>query len=404
MRTSRIRMQLVAVLSVLLAAQLHLPYAAAAEPSVDEMVDALARKQTVEPAAGGTRMRSFASKPAVAATGRLQLSVQFEFASARVSPESRDLLVKLGSAMNSSALADRRFRIEGHTDSTGDAQGNLRLSEQRARNVKQFLTNNAGVNETRLSATGKGSSEPRDAADPKATVNRRVVVFALDDAASGSGLPPPVPQSSSAGKAAGTQAGTIQGMQGEASVARANASIALGTGDAVFEGDLISTAAGGSVVVRLDDGAKLLARPNTRIILSRIENAGALDKLSHSIELMIGAMRYVTGSVGKSRPEAVRFKTPIATVGIRGTDVDIVHAPTPDNVSESGTYVRVNAGGIELAAGDGSIVTLAVNEQAFAAPQGPKMRGGGRAPAAIKLAAPAPVFSTGELDSLLTPR
>jgi outer membrane protein OmpA-like peptidoglycan-associated protein len=407
---SRIRFHFLLAFCVLLAAHLCIPAAIAAEPSVEEMVDALARKHAADPAASGMRMRSLGSKPSAPAAGQLQLSVQFEFASAKISTESRDLLAKLGSAMNAPALAGRRFRIEGHTDAAGDPQVNLRLSEQRAQNVKQFLVSSAGVGVSRLSAIGKGSSELRDGANPNANVNRRVVVVALDDPTSGSSAPPPPPPTSAAVepaaalKSASTKVGAVQRVQGEASVARANASSALGAGDALREGDAISTAAGASVVVQLDDGAKLLVRPGTKVVLSRVENTGALDRLNHSIELVIGAIRYVTGLVGKSRPDAVRFKTPVATIGIRGTDFDIVHAPEASSARELGTYVRVNTGGVELAGSDGSKVSLAMNEQAFAAPQGPKLRGGGRAPAAIKLDAPASVFSSGELDSLLEAR
>lgn len=111
MHTPHIRMNFLLALCVSLAALLCIPSATAVEPSVEEMVDSLARKQTPEPAAGGTRMRSLGSSAAAPTTGQLQLSVQFEFASARISAESRDLLAKLGSAMNSSVLAGRRFRI-----------------------------------------------------------------------------------------------------------------------------------------------------------------------------------------------------------------------------------------------------------------------------------------------------
>jgi OmpA-OmpF porin, OOP family len=402
------RLHFLLAFSVLLIAHLCIPVVTAAEPSVDEMVDALARKQATEPAAGGMRMRSLVSKPSAPApaAGQLQLSVQFEFASARVSTESRDLLAKLGSAMNSPALAGRRFRIEGHTDAAGDAQVNLRLSEQRAQNVKQFLVTNAGVDVARLAAVGKGSSEPTDRANPNATVNRRVVVVVLDDPVVASSTPPPptVADSPATIATGSKRVGTVQQKQGEVTVTRAGASIALRLGDALREGDAIMTAAGASVLVQLEDGAKLLVRQDSRITLSRIVNFGALEKLGHSIEVVIGAIRYVTGLVGKTQPQRVAFNTPVATIGIRGTDLDIVHAPTVDSVQELGTYVRVNTGGIELAGNDGSKVTLAKDEQAFAAPQGAKMRGGGRAPAARKLEAPAGVFSSGDLDSLLGTR
>ncbi len=377
--------------------------ATTAEPSVEEMVNALGKKPAES---GGVRMRGLGAKPPAPAPSQLQLSVQFEFASAKVSAESRELLTRLGAAMNSPKLADLQFRIEGHTDSVGDAQANQRLSEQRAGNVKQFLMSNASIAEARLSAVGKGSSEPVDKANPKSDVNRRVVVVALEapKAVPAASAPSSAPTLPAAAKADGPAAGTVQKIQGQVTATRANAPVMLAAGEKVWEQDIISTAANSSVLVQLDDGAKLLVRPNTRVELSRVVNAGALDRLSHSLELAIGAIRYVTGTVGASRPQSVRFKTPTATIGIRGTDLEIVYAPKMRSLGQSGTYVRVNTGGVELAGSDGSTVSLNKDEQAFAAPEGPKMRGGGRSPAARKLDAPAAVFSSGELDSLLETR
>lgn len=377
---------------------------ALADPSVQDMVDALARK----PAAEGTvRMRSLgAPKPATPSVpAQLQLSVQFELASAAISNESRTLLARLGEAMNSPALAASRFRIEGHTDASGDARANLSLSERRAQAVRQFLIGNGRVDESRLAAVGKGSSEPVDRANPSAAANRRVVIVALDaPAAAGNSPPTGSDPTATAVTRAGTAAGTVQQVKGEVSAARGNAAIIVNTGSVMNEGDAISTAAGASVLIQLEDGAKLLIRPNSRVILTRTTNSGPLATLEHSIELAIGAIRYVTGSVGRSRPQGVRFSTPTATIGIRGTDIDIVYAPKMRSLGAQGTYVRVNRGEISLDGSDGSSVLVAVNEQAFAGAPGPRMRGGGREPAARKLAAPAAVFASEDLDSLLTER
>lgn len=52
-----------------------------------------------------------------------------------------------------------KFTIEGHTDSVGSAQNNMRLSEARALSVKAFLVEN-GVDEFRLSSAGYGQTKP----------------------------------------------------------------------------------------------------------------------------------------------------------------------------------------------------------------------------------------------------
>lgn len=54
---------------------------------------------------------------------------------------------------------DRTVAIEGYTDSVGDKDYNQGLSERRADSVKAYLTGQ-GINATRLSASGKGESDP----------------------------------------------------------------------------------------------------------------------------------------------------------------------------------------------------------------------------------------------------
>ena len=210
--------------------------------------------------------------------------------------------------------------------------------------------------------------------------------------------------SAAAAKSGESVVGIVQQLQGEASLIRLGVSAAISQGDALLEGDNISVSTNASVLVQLEDGAKLLVRQNTRVRLSQIVNTGAPDKLKHAIDLTVGAIRYVTGAVGNSRPQSVRFKTPLATIGIRGTDIEIVHTPKLRSMQASGTYVRVNRGEIELGGNDGSTMTLAINEQAFAGAPGVKLRGGKSEPAVKKIDVPANVFASGELDSLLESR
>ena len=199
-------------------------------------------------------------------------------------------------------------------------------------------------------------------------------------------------------------AGVVQQLQGDSSIIRQGVTSAISLGEVLQEGDEILVVTNGAILVKFVDGARLLVRQNTRVKLSQIVNTGALDKIRHSIALTVGAIRYVTGDVGKSRPQNVAFNTPTATIGIRGTDIEIVHTPKLRSMQASGTYVRVNRGEIELGGNDGSTVTLAINEQAFAGAPVIKTRGGKSEPAVKKIAVSPNVFASGELDSLLESR
>ena len=116
--------------------------------------------------------------PAVAAPTGLSLAIGFEPNSATLRPDSGATLGLLVSAMLSSELRSNQFVIEGHTDASGTPAQNLRLSRERAEQVRLYLVT-LGVPGERLRAVGKGSSEPVNARDPRAPENRRVRVVAM---------------------------------------------------------------------------------------------------------------------------------------------------------------------------------------------------------------------------------
>jgi outer membrane protein OmpA-like peptidoglycan-associated protein len=108
----------------------------------------------------------------------LSLAIGFEPNSAQLRPDNGATLGALVAAMLSPELRRSRFVIEGHTDAVGSPAQNLRLSRERAEQVRLFLVT-LGVDGERLRAVGKGSSEPVNARDPRAPENRRVRVVAL---------------------------------------------------------------------------------------------------------------------------------------------------------------------------------------------------------------------------------
>lgn len=110
---------------------------------------------------------------------RIDMTVNFDFDSARLQPESRPMLERLAAAMKTEQLSSLRFQIEGHTDAKGAARYNDVLSQRRAQAVVEFLTLN-GVSVSRLQSLGKGFSELLDADNPMAARNRRVRVGVVE--------------------------------------------------------------------------------------------------------------------------------------------------------------------------------------------------------------------------------
>ena len=108
-------------------------------------------------------------------TPGVNLSVQFATASDRLTAGDKALLGVLAKALLTPDLAQDRFAVAGHTDSSGEARINLELSCARALAVRRHLAS-LGVQVQRLSAYGFGSTRLLAADQPSAGQNRRVEI------------------------------------------------------------------------------------------------------------------------------------------------------------------------------------------------------------------------------------
>ncbi|HUH83481.1 MAG TPA: OmpA family protein [Stellaceae bacterium] len=108
--------------------------------------------------------------------------VHFAFGSAELTPEARDLLDRLGAALQSDDLRPFSFRLVGHTDAIGSVESNLKLSRERADAVKTYLVTTFKIAPQRLETLGLGKSQLIDPANPDGAVNRRVQVVNLGSA------------------------------------------------------------------------------------------------------------------------------------------------------------------------------------------------------------------------------
>ncbi|MDT8410784.1 MAG: OmpA family protein [Wenzhouxiangellaceae bacterium] len=106
--------------------------------------------------------------------------VLFEVGEADLLPAAQESLGDVIELLESEP--DKSIRIEGHTDSTGPAALNLRLSEQRARSVRDALAA-LGIDTSRMQAVGMGEDFPiaSNETDQGRARNRRVDVIVLND-------------------------------------------------------------------------------------------------------------------------------------------------------------------------------------------------------------------------------
>ncbi len=103
--------------------------------------------------------------------------VKFAFDSAALSPAEKPRLREVCAAVKAAGV--QQFRIIGHTDASGSAEYNQKLSILRAEEVERFFTGDCGIEPARLEAIGVGEQFPYDDKDPAAAVNRRVEFQAL---------------------------------------------------------------------------------------------------------------------------------------------------------------------------------------------------------------------------------
>ena len=113
-------------------------------------------------------------------TGRIVThGILFDSGSDKIKAESYKTLADIGQLLT--GAPDLRLSIEGHTDSEGADDYNLKLSESRAKSVKSYLVDTYKIDGARLETKGLGETKPIDTNDTpegKAT-NRRVELIKL---------------------------------------------------------------------------------------------------------------------------------------------------------------------------------------------------------------------------------
>jgi outer membrane protein OmpA-like peptidoglycan-associated protein len=104
-------------------------------------------------------------------------AIQFPVGKSVIMPENYPLLSKIQQSIRTFGEPD--VIIEGHTDSTGSAEVNELLSQERAESVRQYLLANKTLSNDRIVAVGYGSSKPlaSNETEEGRAVNRRIDVI-----------------------------------------------------------------------------------------------------------------------------------------------------------------------------------------------------------------------------------
>ena len=106
--------------------------------------------------------------------------VSFDFASARLGYNARELLKLTVDVLRKSP--GFKVEVQGHTDDVGPADFNLKLSDLRAKSVREFLIEQ-GISASRLVSRGYGETQPRvpNINETNREINRRVELKVLSE-------------------------------------------------------------------------------------------------------------------------------------------------------------------------------------------------------------------------------
>jgi len=117
--------------------------------------------------------------------------------------------------------------------------------------------------------------------------------------------------------------GMVVASRGEVSALANGDSRELKQGDFIFVNDEIQTGDRSFAVLQFTDGAKVTVRPDSKLIIETYLYAGN-EGDEATLNLVSGGLRVITGAMAKTNPENYKVRTPVALMGVRGTEFSVM--------------------------------------------------------------------------------
>ncbi len=171
--------------------------------------------------------------------------------------------------------------------------------------------------------------------------------------------------------------GEVDTITGEVVAIRADGTrVELEAGDPVFQGDVLESGATGAIGIVLADETTFSMAENGRMVLDEMVYDPSAGEGSISLNIVQGVFTFVSGEIAKSDPDAMTVTTPVASIGIRGTQMGITYIEgEPLNLvlmQEAsgfvGEIVVKNDAGIQILNMPNMLTTVASADQAPSAP------------------------------------
>jgi hypothetical protein len=113
--------------------------------------------------------------------------------------------------------------------------------------------------------------------------------------------------------------GAIKKINGAATVVREKGELKVNLGDPVFMKDVLKTDKNGSLGITFKDNTMISLGPNTVYTIDEYVFKASDQKMAFVSKISKGTLNFVSGNLTKMAPDAVKVKTPEATIGFRGT-------------------------------------------------------------------------------------
>ena len=147
-----------------------------------------------------------------------------------------------------------------------------------------------------------------------------------------------------------TLAGTVTAIRSDGTEAT------LQVGDSVFQGDTLASGPDGAIGVVFADTTTFSMAEDGEIVLDEMVYDPTTQEGTFAVSVVEGVFTFVSGEIAKTDPDAMTLNTPVATIGIRGTqlalkyeggeDLQVVLMEEADGFV--GEIVVQNAAGIQI--------------------------------------------------------
>lgn len=155
--------------------------------------------------------------------------------------------------------------------------------------------------------------------------------------------------------------GKVVLVQGHPIVEREGQHLLLKRNDALFIKDTVITPVGSKVLFRLEDKSTISLAENTQFTLSQYDYKKGSQNSTASFEMLKGAFRTLTGKMGEQQSPSFEIHTPVATIGVRGTEFwgGFIFSDSLDvtMLEGKGVYIKNEHGKVDITKpGEGTMV------------------------------------------------